>query len=392
MRARGLLLGSGRQARRLRGRGDLLDQTSVERAGQLLEELPPRGGQLVIVAQVAVVCRRRLGHDLSGRVRHRRVLGDRHDRRRDGLLGLGPPWRALGWRRRPRRRQEAEPPGLRRVLGGRVLHAPGRGLCVLDRPVLRVLGGRIRRRGRDMAAEDIEMPGCDGGRRRRHGSSRLARRPVDGVEIEPGGVIDLDAPIFEAVHGREGEQPDLSEERFGQPLGDEHDARRPAVSAIPRRHQTPDGLRILECPRVGLDHPEERRVVACEAERDEGRRVVAIQADELDRRAAEVGGGGEDAESSLHCLSVLSNELLQLGQVLDFVLSECQLHPDTSRATGVPVVKVYSGLLNQWVKARRTVREPSWDGQSGTRELDGCHRARRQVAARNWPVSRAIKI
>ena len=243
--------------------------------------------------------------------------------------------------------QEAEPPGR-----------------------LRGLGGRTRRRERRRAAEDNGVRGRGGGSRRRRGSRGLGCRPVDGVEVESGRLVDLDAPILEAVHGRESQQPDLSEERLAQALGDEHDARRPATGAVAPRNQTPDGLRILERPRVGLDHPEEHRVVAREAERDERRRLASIHADELDCRPAEVDGGGEYAEARLHRLRVFGDKRLELGQVLDFVLPECQLHSDTDRATGVPVAEAHSSPPNQEVRAAWTLWTLSGAGHSGTREHD----------------------
>ena len=225
----------------------------------------------------------------------------------------------------------------------RRLRVPGdRGRSVLSS------GALWRRRG--LAPDVIGEPGLLSGNHRRGGGRGLAPRPVDGVEIEPGCAVDVDAPVLEAVHGGEREEPDLSQEGLGQALRDEHDARRPAVSATLSRHETPDGLGVLERPRVGLDDPEEHRVVAREAERDERGRPAPIQADELDRRATEIDCAGEDAESGFDCLGVFGDERLELRQVLDFAAPECQFHLERNRATGVPAAVAPFGPPNQHVR------------------------------------------
>ena len=87
VRAYGLLLGLWRRAHWpfVRGGGDRVGRARVERAGELLEELPPCGGHLVLVVQPGVGRRCcRLRHGLPGRHRGGRGLGDRCTR------GSGP--------------------------------------------------------------------------------------------------------------------------------------------------------------------------------------------------------------------------------------------------------------------------------------------------------------
>src|SRR5207245_9616920 len=128
-----------------------------------------------------------------------------------------------------------------------------------------VLSGGALWRGRGLAPDVIGEPGLLSANHRRGGGQGLAPRPVDGVEIEPGCAVDVDAPVLEAVHSGEREEPDLSQEGLGQALRGEHDARRPAVSATLSRPETPDALAVLERPRVALADPEEHRVAASDA-------------------------------------------------------------------------------------------------------------------------------
>ena len=252
---------------------------------------------------------------------YRWVLGEGNDRRPERRRGPGRRRRVLARRRLAWGREEPEPPRRLRPLGERRR-------CGFARRALRLR--------RSLTADAIRVPGLHGLNRRRRGGRGGAPRPVDGVEIEPGRVVDLDAPVLEAVHGVEDQQPDLSQERLGQALSDEHDARRPAAGAASIRHEAPHGFRIFERPRVGLDHPEKHRVVAREAERDKRRRPTSVHADDLDHRAAEIDSRGDDAEPRLDCLSVFGDKGLELGQILDIVLPECKLHPQKSRATDVP--------------------------------------------------------
>src|SRR5437667_325411 len=104
--------------------------------------------------------------------------------------------------------------------------------------------------------------------------------------------------------------------------------------------------------------------------RRERRRHATIEDDALDCRAAEVDGGGEYAEATLLRLRDFGDKHLELGQVLDFVLPECQLHSDTDRATGVPVAEAHSSPPNQEVRAAWTLWTLSGAGHSGTREHD----------------------
>src|SRR5207249_493721 len=207
---------------------------------------------------------------------------------------------------------------------------------------------------RTRSASSVGVAGCDA----TFQGAAMAGAPAIGAPDAATGAGDSARPgegsavgvsVLEAVHGGEREEPDLSQEGLGQALRDEHDARRPAVSATLSRYETPDGLGVLERPRVGLDDPEEHRVVAREAERDERGRPAPIQADELDRRATEIDCAGEDAESGFDCLGVFGDEHLELRQVLDFAAPECQFHLERNRATGVPAAVAPFGPTNQYV-------------------------------------------
>src|SRR5947208_9835857 len=106
----------------LLGRGGapaLAGRAKVESAGELLEELPPRGGDLAIIGALGSVGRgRRLGGDRRVRL-YRWVLGKGNDRRPERRRRPGRRRRVLARRRRAWGREGPEPPRRLRPLGRR---------------------------------------------------------------------------------------------------------------------------------------------------------------------------------------------------------------------------------------------------------------------------------
>src|SRR5256886_848466 len=148
-RDRGLRHWPGRPAGLL-GRGGapaLAGRAKVESAGELLEELPPRGGDLAIIGALGSVGRgRRLGGDRRVRL-YRWVLGKGNDRRPERRRRPGRRRRVLARRRLAWGRAEPEPPRRLRPLGER------RRCGVARRPL------RLRR---SLTADAIRVPGLPG--------------------------------------------------------------------------------------------------------------------------------------------------------------------------------------------------------------------------------------
>ena len=138
------------------------------------------------------------------------------------------------------------------------------------------------------------------------------------------------------MHRGKLEQPELSEKRLGDALGDEHDARRPTAALV--AGEPAHRFWILEAPGVRLEHAEQHLVVGGEAERHEHRRLAGVDPCEVHRGASEVDAGGDDPAAGFDRLGILGDENLELLQALDFVPAECQFHPRFNGATRMPRV------------------------------------------------------
>jgi hypothetical protein len=140
------------------------------------------------------------------------------------------------------------------------------------------------------------------------------RRPVDAIEIEPGGAVGLDVAKLETIDRGEVQQPHLSNERLEEPLGDKHDARRPAGPHA-CRHEALNRLGILEAPRVRLEGSHEHGVVRGETEHEQNRAVLGVDRGEIDRRTTEIQIRREDLETGLHRVGVVRHESPEMLQV-----------------------------------------------------------------------------
>ena len=149
---------------------------------------------------------------------------------------------------------------------------------------------------------------------RRGGLSRDPRRPVDAIEIEPGGAVGLDVAKLETIDRGEVQQPHLANERLEEPLGDEHDTRGPAGPHA-CRHEALNRLGILEAPRVRLEGSHEHSVVRGETEHEQNRAVLGVDRGEVDCRATEIQIRREDLETGLHRVGVVRHEGPEVLQV-----------------------------------------------------------------------------